>query len=145
MLVLLRRQRGLRFMRDLSTLAYDFLDVVGRPYDGVDDVVMYVHETMIDPRKSDHPLVAVGVVAQTPCDAVANLNLHCGLAEVDVAAVAQIKAHQVLHHPVKPLPIAKICRSEVIREVAKDRHMTAAGTGFRTIQARPKDLPASRW
>jgi|EndMetStandDraft_8_1072994.scaffolds.fasta_scaffold17406_4 hypothetical protein len=55
MLVLLRRQRGLRFMRDLSTLAYDLLDVVGRPYDGVDDVVMYVHETMIDPRKSDHP------------------------------------------------------------------------------------------
>jgi hypothetical protein len=30
---------------------------------------------------------------------VANLNLHCGLAEVDVAAVAQFKVHHVLHDP----------------------------------------------
>jgi hypothetical protein len=36
---------------------------------------------------------------------VANLNLHCRLAEVDVAAVMQFKAHRVLHDPVKPLPV----------------------------------------
>jgi hypothetical protein len=58
-------------MRVLPTLIEDLLDVVGRPYDGVDHVVMDdVHETMLDPGKSDHPLVAVGVVAQTPCDVI---------------------------------------------------------------------------
>jgi hypothetical protein len=51
---------------------------------------------MFDPGKSDYPLAAMGVVAQTACDVVANLNLHCGLAEVDVAAVAQFKVHHVL-------------------------------------------------
>jgi hypothetical protein len=29
----------------------------------------------------------------------ANLNLHGGLAEVDIAAVVQFKAHHVLHNP----------------------------------------------
>jgi hypothetical protein len=47
------------------------------------------------PRPHDHLLVAVGVVAQTPCDVIANLNLHTGLAEVDIAAVMQFKAHHV--------------------------------------------------
>jgi hypothetical protein len=77
-------------MRSLPTLVCDLVDVVGRPYDGIDHVVMDdVHETMFDPGKSDHPLAVVGIIAQTPCDVVANLNLHRGLAEVDVAAVAQ--------------------------------------------------------
>ena len=49
------------------------------------------------------------------------LNLHCGLGEVDVAAVAQFKAHHVLHDPVKPLPVLRrnVSPSEVIREVAE--------------------------
>jgi hypothetical protein len=94
-------------LHGLPTLVYDLLDVVGRPYDGVDHVVMDdVHETMFDPGKSDHPLVPVGVVAQTPCDVIANLSLHTGLAEVDIAAVMQFKAHHILHDPVKPLAIA---------------------------------------
>lgn len=58
-----------------------------------------VHETMLDPGKCNHPLAALGVVAQTPCDVAANLNLHSGLAKVDIAAVAQFKAHHVLHDP----------------------------------------------
>jgi hypothetical protein len=37
---------------------------------------------------------------------IANLNLHTGLAEVDIASVIQFKAHQIPHDPVKPLPIA---------------------------------------
>ena len=80
-------------MRVLLTLVEDLLEVVGRPYDGIDHVVMDdVHETMLDPGKCDHPLAALGVVAQTPCDVAANLNLHSGLAEVDIAAVAQFNA-----------------------------------------------------
>ena len=116
----LARQRAPRFMRVLPTLVEDLLDVVGRPYDGVDYVVLDdVCETMLDPTKSDHPLPAVGEIAQTPCDVAANLNLHSGLAEVDIAVVAQLKAHHVLHDPVKPLRIAdkKVRRSEAIREV----------------------------
>ena len=68
------------------------------------------------------PLPAVGEMAQTPCDVAANLNLHSGLAEVDIAVVAQLKAHHVLHDPVKPLRIAdkKVRRSEAIREVGDD-------------------------
>jgi hypothetical protein len=109
-------------MRSLPTLVCDVLDVVGRPYDCIDHVVMDdVHETMFDSGKSDHPLVAAGVVAQTPCDVIANLNLHTGLAEVDIAAVMQFKAHHVLPDPVKTAPyrIDMPIRSE--REVAKDR------------------------
>ena len=120
LVVLLVRQRGRRFVRVLPTLVEDLLDVVGRPYDGVDYVVLDdVRETMLDPAKSDHPLPTVGVVAQTPCDVAANLNLHSGLAEVDVAAEMQFKAHHVLHDPVKPLEGTP---SEAIREVAKDGH-----------------------
>ena len=51
----------------------------------------------------DHPLAAVGVVAQTPRDVAANFYLHTRLVEVDVAVTAQFKAHHVLHDPVKPL------------------------------------------
>src|SRR5262245_57681813 len=92
-------------MRSLPTLVCDLLDVVGRPYHGIDHVVTDdVHERMFNPCKSDHPLVAVGMAAQTPCDVIANLNLHIGLAEVDIAAVMQFKAHHVLPGPLKPLP-----------------------------------------
>ena len=74
------------------------------------------------PARVITPLAAWGVVAQTPCDVAANLNLHSGLAEVDVAVVAQLKAHHVLHDPVKPLRMAdkKVRRSEAIREVGED-------------------------
>jgi putative ABC transport system substrate-binding protein len=49
-------------------------------------------------------------------------NLHSRLAEIDIAVVAQLKAHHVLHDPVKPLRIAdkKVRRSEAIREVGED-------------------------
>jgi hypothetical protein len=98
LVVLLARQRGSRFLRVLPTLVEDLFDVVGRTYDGVDYVVLDdVRETMLDPAKGDHPLAAVGVVAQTPCDVAANLDSHSGLAEADVAAVMQFKAHGVPH------------------------------------------------
>ena len=107
LVVSLTRPRGPRSIGVLPTLAEDLLDVVGRPYDGVDYVVLDdVRETMLDPAKGDHPLATVGEVAQTPCDVAANLNLHRGLAEVDIAVVAQLKAHHVLHDPEKPLRIA---------------------------------------
>ena len=54
---------------------------------------------MLDPGESDHPLAAVGVVVQTPRDVAANFYLHPGLAEVDIAVTAQLKAHRVLHNP----------------------------------------------
>ena len=57
LVVLLARQRRPRFMRALPTLVEDLLDVVGRPYDGVNYVLLDdVRETMLDPSKSDHPL-----------------------------------------------------------------------------------------
>ena len=121
--VVLTRQRRLLFLQLLPTLVEDLLDIVGRPYDGVDYVVLDdVRETMLDPGESDHPLAAVGVVAQTPRDVAANFYLHTRLAEVDVAVTAQLKAHRVLHNPVKPLRIAdkKVRRSEAIREVGED-------------------------
>jgi hypothetical protein len=102
------------------TLVEDLLDIVGRAYDGIDYVVLHdIHETMLDPGESDHPLAAVGVVAQTPRDVAANFYLHTRLAEVDVAVTAQLKAHRVLHNPMKPLRISdkKVRRSEAIREV----------------------------
>src|SRR5262249_61836693 len=75
LVVILARQRGSLFMRGLPTLVCYLLDVVARPYDGIDHVVMDdVHETMFDPGNSDDPLVAMGIVAQTPCDMIANLN-----------------------------------------------------------------------
>ena len=55
------------------------------------------------PGKSDHPFAAVGAVAQAPCDVAANFYLHTRLAEVDVAVTAQLKAHRVLHDPMKPI------------------------------------------
>ncbi len=50
------------------------------------------------------PFAAVGIVAQTPCDVAANFYLHTGLAEVDIAVAAQLKAHQVLHDPDEAAP-----------------------------------------
>jgi hypothetical protein len=45
----------------------DLLDVVGWPYDGINHVVIDdVHETMLDPGESDHPLAAMGVSALAP-------------------------------------------------------------------------------
>ena len=45
----------------------------------IDYVVLHdIHETMLDPGESDHPLAAVGVVAQTPRDVAANLYLQPG-------------------------------------------------------------------
>ena len=65
--VVLTRQRRLPFLHVLPTLVEDLLDIVGRSYDGIDYVVLHdIHETMPDPGESDHPLAAVGVVAQTP-------------------------------------------------------------------------------
>ena len=91
-------------MHALPTLVEDLLDVVGRPYEGVDYVVLDdVRETMLNPAESDHPLATVGVVAQTPCDVAANLCLHTGLTKVDIAVAVQLKAHHVLHDPMKPL------------------------------------------
>src|SRR5262245_47023816 len=49
-------------MRALPTLVEDVLDAFGRPYDGVDHVVMDdVHEAMLDAGESDYPLAAMGV------------------------------------------------------------------------------------
>ena len=94
-------------MRVSPTLVEDLLDIVGRSYDGINYVVLHdIHETMLDPGESDRPLAAVGVVAQTPRDVAANFYLHTRLAEVDVAVTAQLKAHRVLHNPMKPLRIA---------------------------------------
>ena len=85
----LTRQRKLPFLHLLPTLVEDLLDIVGRSYDGIDYVVLHdIHETMLDPGESDHPLAAV-VVAQTPRDVAANFYLHPGLAEVDIAVTAQ--------------------------------------------------------
>ena len=99
--MLLARQRGPRVLR--VSLVEDLLDIVRRSYDGVDYVVLHdVHETILDPGKSDHPFAAVGVVAQTPCNVAANLCLHTVLAEVDIAMAAQLKAHHVLHDSMAP-------------------------------------------
>jgi len=106
----------------LPALVEDLLDVVGRPYDGVDHIVLDdIHETMLDPGEGDHPLAAVGVVAQAACDMAADLNLHTGLAEVDIAVAMQLKAHHVLHDSVKSLLVAnrKVRRAEAIREVGE--------------------------
>jgi hypothetical protein len=90
-------------MRVLPTLVEDLLDVVGRSYDGVDHIVLHnIHEAMLNPGKGDHSLATVGVVSQTPCDMATNLNLHTGLAEVDIVVAAQLKAHHVLRIPVSP-------------------------------------------
>ena len=62
----------------------------------------------------------------------ANFYLHTRLAEVDVAVTAQLKAHRVLHNPMKPLRIAdkKVRRSEAIREVWVDGQGEPAGSQF---------------
>ena len=58
------------------TLVENLLDVVGRPYHGVDHIVLDdIHEAMLDPGKRDYPLAPVGVVAHTACDVVAKSQL----------------------------------------------------------------------
>ena len=117
-------------MHVLPTLVEDLLDVVGWSYNGVNDVVLHdIYETMLDPGKSDHPLAAGGVIPQTPCDVAANLYLQTRLAEVDIAVAAQLKAHQVLHDPMKPLRIAdqNVRRSEAICEVEENWQRTYSG------------------
>ena len=134
----------------LPTLVEDLLDIVGRSYDGIDYVVLHnIHKTMLDPGESDHPLAAVGVVAQTPRDVAANFYLHTRLAEVDVAVTAQLKAHRVLHDPMKPLRIAdkKVRRSEAIREVGDDGQASEPAAGFQNnsgLPQGPADLPPGR-
>ena len=86
--MILTRQHGLPFLHVLPTLIEDLLDIIGRSDDGIYYVVLHdVHETILDPGKSDHPLAAGGVVAQPPCNVAANLYLHTGLAEFDIAVV----------------------------------------------------------
>jgi hypothetical protein len=98
--VILTRQHALPFFRVLPTLVEDLLDIIGWSYDGIDYVVLYdVHEAILDPGKSDHPLAAGGVVAQPPCNVAANLYLHTGLVEFDIAVAAKLKVHHVLHDP----------------------------------------------
>jgi hypothetical protein len=77
---------------------------------------------MLDAAKRDHSLAALGEVAQMTCNVAANLNLHGGLAEIDIAAVVQFKAHHVLHNPREARSHCdqKVSRSGVIREVAQD-------------------------
>ena len=74
------------------------------------------------PARVITPSPPSGVVAQTPRDVAANFYLHTRLAEVDVAVTAQLKAHRVLHNPMKPLRISdkKVRRSEAIREAGDD-------------------------
>jgi hypothetical protein len=132
----------------LPTLVEDLLDIVGRAHDGIDYVVLHdIPETMPDPGESDHPLAAVGVVAQTPCDVAANLNLHSGLAEVDVAVVAQLKAHHVLHDPVKPLRMAdkKVRRSEAIREVGEDGQADVVNNAAGVAESTTERFETFRW
>ena len=103
--VILTRQHGLPFLHVLPTLIEDLLDIIGRSYDGIYYVVLHdVHETILDPGKSDHPLAAGGVVPQPPCNVAANLYLHTGLAEFDIAVAAKLKAHHVLHDPDEAAP-----------------------------------------
>jgi hypothetical protein len=73
------------------------LDVVGRSYNGLNDVIVHrVHETMLDPSERDHSLAALREVAQM--GAMWLLNLDGGLGEVEVTAVVQFKARRVLHN-----------------------------------------------
>src|SRR4051812_31416304 len=81
--------------------------------------------------------------AKTTSDVAANFYLHT--AEVDVAVTAQLKAHRVLHYPIKPLRIAdkKVRRSEAIREVGDDGQGEPAA-GFQNdsgLPQGPADLP----
>ena len=95
LLVLLALQVRRRvFVRILPACIDHLLDVVGRPDDSIDHVTVDgVHETMLHPTKRDYPLTPMRVVAQTSCDMVAYLNLHCGLTKINVATVVQFKAH----------------------------------------------------
>src|SRR4051812_29848485 len=73
----LMRRRRLPLLHVWPTLVEDPRDIVGRSYDGIDYVGLRdIHETMLDPGKSDHPRSAVGVVAQTPRDVAENFYLH---------------------------------------------------------------------
>jgi hypothetical protein len=51
---------------------------------------------MLNAAKRDHSLPALGEVAQIKCDVAADLNLHGGLAKVDVAAVVQLTTAPVV-------------------------------------------------
>ena len=121
--VVLPRQRRLPFLYLLPTLVEDLLDVVGRSYDGIDYVVLHdIHEAMLDPGESNHPLAALGVVAQTPRDVAADFYLHTRLAEVDVAVAVELKVHHVLHDSMNALRLGdrKVRRTDAFREVGED-------------------------
>jgi hypothetical protein len=98
----LTRQQRLAFLYALPTLVEDLFDVVGRSYDGIDYVVLHdIHEAMLDPGEGDHPLAAVGVVAQTSRDVAADFYLHTRSADVDVVVAVESKVHHVLHDPMR--------------------------------------------
>ena len=72
--VVLPRQRRLPFLYVLPTLVEDLLDVVGRSYDGIDYVVLHdIHEAMLDPGESNHPLAALGICLLYTSDAADEL------------------------------------------------------------------------
>jgi hypothetical protein len=117
LLVLLALQVRRRvFVRILPACIDHLLDVVGRSDDSIDHVTVDdVHEAMLHSVKRDDPLTPIRVVAQTPCDMVAYLNLRSGLAEINVPTVVQFKAHDA---PRKAVHIKTTIRPlEAIRAV----------------------------
>ena len=92
-----------------------------------------------DPGESNHPLAALGVVAQTPRDVAADFYLHTRLADVDVAVAVELKVHHVLHDSMNALRLGdrKVRRTDAFREVGEDWQQSLLD--FRTIQVRPKD------
>src|SRR5262249_43820526 len=110
-------------IRHFKSSVGDLLDVVGRPYDSINHVV--VHGV----TKSDHAVAALREVAQTPENVAADLNLHSGLAKIDIAAILQFKAHHILHNPreARSYRNRKVSRPDAIREVAEDGQCWAKG------------------
>ena len=76
----------------------------------------------LNPGESNHPLAALGIVAQTPRDVAADFYLHTRLAEVDVAVAVELKVHHVLQILMNALRLGerKVRRSDAFREVMED-------------------------
>ena len=102
------------------------------------------------------PSPSCGKSRRTPENVAADLNLHSGLAKIDIAAILQFKAHHVLHNPreARSYRDQKVSRPDAIREVAEDGQCWAKGcratagahlmhqqAQFRTFQVQPKNLP----
>src|SRR5262249_24933809 len=120
-------------IRHFKSSVGDLLDVVGRPYDSINHVV--VHGV----TKSDHAVAALREVAQTPENVAADLNLHSGLAKIDIAAILQFKAHHILHNPreARSYRNRKVSRPDAIREVAEDGQCWLSPAPLQ-LAARPK-------